>query len=198
MSRVLAYLENKKAQPPPILLEGQDAANRIIRSGHESPSIIGFNSIEAERLRLKQGDEVQVAPEDTGKFFYWKFVVISAEHEKICTGRSFPTLGRLIALNREEVVLQVQGQEGIVHVHFPRLGFTIQRTVKEKLWLTCCNMYSKKFENKFDSAPHERMLDIGLQKPMFCNTSKMRDLIYLFRILSTISDQTLWIPKKPR
>jgi len=71
MSRVLAYLENKKkAQPPPILLEGQDAANQIIRSGHESPSIVGFNSIEAERLRLKQGDEVQVAPEDTGKFFF--------------------------------------------------------------------------------------------------------------------------------
>jgi len=83
MSRVLAYLENKKkAQLPPILLEGQDAANRIIRSGHESPSIIGFNSIEAERLRLKQGDEVQVAPEDTGKFFFWKLIVVPAELEK--------------------------------------------------------------------------------------------------------------------
>jgi len=83
MSRVSAYLENKKkVQPAPVLLEGQDAANQIIRSGHESPSIVGFNSIEAERLRLQQGDEVQVAPEDTGNFFYRKLVVILAELEK--------------------------------------------------------------------------------------------------------------------
>lgn len=114
MSRVSIFLENKKkTRPAPVLLKGQDAADQIIRSDHESPSVVGFNNTEAERLDLKQWDEVKVAPEDTG--------------------RSFPTVGKLVALNREEVVLQVQGQGGITHVHFPRLGFTVRRAVKGKL-----------------------------------------------------------------
>ena len=143
MSRVSIFLENKKkTRPAPVLLKGQDAADQTIRSDHESPSVVGFNNTEAERLDLKQWDEVKVAPEDTGNFFRWCHV-ISAELEKICSGRSFPTVGKLVALNREEVVLQVQGQGGITHVHFPRLGFTIRRAVKGKLWSTCCNLYAK-------------------------------------------------------
>lgn len=64
------FLENKKkTRPAPVLLKGQDAADQTIRSDHESPSVVGFSNTEAERLDLKQWDEVRVAPEDTGNFF---------------------------------------------------------------------------------------------------------------------------------
>lgn len=114
LSRVSAFLENKKKnQPVPIMIKGEDAADQIVNSVHESLSIVGFNNTEAERLGLEQGDEVKVAPQDTG--------------------RTFPTVGKLVALNREEVIVQVQGQRGAIHAHFPRLGFVIQPTVKGKL-----------------------------------------------------------------
>ncbi|KAJ3571432.1 hypothetical protein NP233_g3763 [Leucocoprinus birnbaumii] len=114
LSRVSAFLENKKRNSQaPVLIKGEEAADKISKSNHEPLSIVGFNSTEAGRLGLKQGDKVKVAPEDTG--------------------RAFLTVGNLVALNREEVIVQVQGQKGVFHVHFPRLGFMIQPAVKGKL-----------------------------------------------------------------
>lgn len=43
--------------------------------------------------------------------------------------RTFITTGKLVALNREEAIIQVQGRDGIVHAHFPRLGFSFEPAV---------------------------------------------------------------------
>ncbi|KAF9451685.1 hypothetical protein P691DRAFT_807033 [Macrolepiota fuliginosa MF-IS2] len=109
LSRMSAHLEDKAHnQPSPRKLGGEEAAQLITSSPHESLSIVSFITTEADRLQLRQGDEVKIAPEDTA--------------------RNFPTIGKLVALNREEVIIQVQGQKGVIHAHFPRLGFTIQPT----------------------------------------------------------------------
>ena len=41
-----------------------------------------------------------------------------------------PTVGRLLALSREESVVEVKGQAGIIRCHFPRLEFSV-RVAKE-------------------------------------------------------------------
>jgi hypothetical protein len=62
-----AFLENKKRyQAVPIVVKGEDAADQIGSLAHESLSIVGFNTTEAERLGLEKGDDIKVAPEDTG------------------------------------------------------------------------------------------------------------------------------------
>jgi hypothetical protein len=44
-----------------------------------------------------------------------------------CTGKNYPTIGTLVGLNKEEVVIRVKGTSGTpLHVHFPRLGFAIR------------------------------------------------------------------------
>jgi len=68
----------------------------------------GFDVAEAERLGLTLAQTVAVTPTDTGK--------------------NHPTVGKLVGLNGEEVVIQVKGTCGTpLHVHFPRLGFAIRR-----------------------------------------------------------------------
>jgi len=67
----------------------------------------GFNATEGERLGLKLGQTVAVTPTDTGK--------------------NHPTVGTLIGLNKEEVVILVKGTSGTpLHAHFPRLNFSIR------------------------------------------------------------------------
>lgn len=62
-----AFIDNKKnTQTAPRKLKGTDAADLITSLPHESLSVVGFNTMEAERLGLRQGDEIQVFPEDTG------------------------------------------------------------------------------------------------------------------------------------
>lgn len=39
---------------------------------------------------------------------------------------SNPTVGKLVALNVEQVVLEVKGEKGIVRAHFPRIGYMIK------------------------------------------------------------------------
>jgi len=44
-----------------------------------------------------------------------------------CTGKNHPTVGTLVGLNKEEVIIQVKGTSGTpLHVHFPRLNFVIR------------------------------------------------------------------------
>lgn len=63
-----AFLEKKRStQPTPQLLSGADAARLVISSPYESLTIVGFNATEAERLGLKQGEQINVAPEDVGR-----------------------------------------------------------------------------------------------------------------------------------
>ena len=110
------FIKQKRgSQQAPQRIDGLDAAKAIVSSGHESSDVVGFDAIEASRLRVDQGCLVKVAPEDTG--------------------RNFPTTGKLIGLNREEVVVEVQGSQGFVKCHFPRLGFIIRHASSGRLWI---------------------------------------------------------------
>jgi len=62
---------------------------------------------------LQQGEDVFVAPEDTG--------------------RTYPTTGKLVALNNEEVVIEIKAAGNLLHCHFPRLGYTIRPVTSNKL-----------------------------------------------------------------
>lgn len=115
--------KEKNNQAIPRKLQGADAGNLVASSSHESLSIVGFNTLDADRLGLKKGDMVQVAPEDTGKTP--SHLLAFAEYIT-SLARNFPALGKIVALNEEEVIIQVQGQAGMLHAHFPRLGFSIK------------------------------------------------------------------------
>ncbi|KIP07677.1 hypothetical protein PHLGIDRAFT_29881 [Phlebiopsis gigantea 11061_1 CR5-6] len=90
-------------------ISGTDAAKVICSSSYENVDSIGFDTAEANRLGVKQGDFVSIVPTDLGKV---------------------PTLGRLIALSKVESVIVTSGSAGQVHCHFPRLEFSI-RVAKE-------------------------------------------------------------------
>jgi len=115
IDRLSQFLNKLKVtQTPPVRLDGLVAAQKIVSSSHESYSIVGFDSIEATRLGLKEEQMVQVTAEDNS--------------------RNYHTVGKLVALNREEVVLEVQGSKGLIRCHFPRLGFSIKtQSVGSKL-----------------------------------------------------------------
>ncbi|KAF5321045.1 hypothetical protein D9619_000278 [Psilocybe cf. subviscida] len=109
LDRVTLHIGTLKAShPKPNILSGAAAAAEILSGAHDPYEIVGFDEREAERLNVKKGDKVNIAPEDTG--------------------RNHPTAGKLVALNREEFVLEVQPKvhtDGVVRVHFPRLGFSV-------------------------------------------------------------------------
>jgi len=107
INRVNEFLNKLRlTQTPPASLDGLIAAQRIVSSNHEFYSVVGFDSIEATRLGLKEGQVIQVTAEDNA--------------------RNYHTVGKLVALNQEEVVLEVQGSKGLIRCHFPRLGFSIK------------------------------------------------------------------------
>ncbi|KAH8827584.1 hypothetical protein DL96DRAFT_1599528 [Flagelloscypha sp. PMI_526] len=62
--------------------------------------------IESQRLSVQFGDIVSIYPEDTG--------------------RDGVTTGRLIELDSKEVVIEVEGQAGMIRCHFLRSGYRIQ------------------------------------------------------------------------
>lgn len=69
-------------------------------------------------LTIGQGLKVSIAPDDTG--------------------RDDPTIGTLVGLNPEEVVIEpvkLDGKEAVVDVavHFPRIGFVIRPVREAKL-----------------------------------------------------------------
>ncbi|KDR83782.1 hypothetical protein GALMADRAFT_236147 [Galerina marginata CBS 339.88] len=103
----------RQSQSPPIKVQGADAATNITSSAYESYDVVGFDKTEATRLHVALGDMVQIAPEDTG--------------------RNYPTVGKLVALNREELTLEVKGSKGLIRCHFPRLGFFVRPVSPSKL-----------------------------------------------------------------
>ncbi|KAF5321044.1 hypothetical protein D9619_000279 [Psilocybe cf. subviscida] len=109
LDRVTLHIGGLKAsQPKPEVLSVAGAAAEILNGPHEPYDIIGFDECEAERLIVKKGNAVKVAPEETG--------------------RNQPVVGTLVALNREELVLEVKSKlqtNGVARVHFPRLGFSV-------------------------------------------------------------------------
>ena len=55
------------SQTPPVKIDGLLAAQKIISSSYEPYSVVGFDSTEATRLGLKEGQMVQVTAQDNGK-----------------------------------------------------------------------------------------------------------------------------------
>ncbi|PPQ72196.1 hypothetical protein CVT26_006927 [Gymnopilus dilepis] len=114
LDRLTALISNERqGQPPPIKLHGEEAATKIASSTHESYGVVGFDVRDASRLGFAVGDTVQVAPVDTGK--------------------NKPTTGKLVALSREQIVLEVRGSKGLIRCHFPRLGFSAKSASLAKL-----------------------------------------------------------------
>ncbi|KAF9534889.1 hypothetical protein CPB83DRAFT_843106 [Crepidotus variabilis] len=114
LNRMSNLIKAKQSQlGKPSKLSGSDAANKIISSTHEGYERVGFDDDEAQRWKVKRGDIIAVAPEDTG--------------------RDWPTIGKLVALGSEELILEVQGSEGLSRVHFPRIGYTLKPAVGSKL-----------------------------------------------------------------
>jgi hypothetical protein len=116
---VTKFLEARGKPPTP--LSGQDAAQAICSSAFDD--YVGFDLVDAGRLGIELGQTVSVAPSDTGKF-----ALCFLPHEIFthATGRNHPTTGKLVGLNGEECVLEVQGSSGSpVRCHFPRLNFNM-------------------------------------------------------------------------
>lgn len=86
-------------------LTADEAAKVIASSSHEDVKAIGFEAAEGARLGVKLGEVVSIMPLDSGRI---------------------PTSGPLLALNREESVIEVKGKAGTFHVHFPRLEFSVR------------------------------------------------------------------------
>lgn len=60
------YLDGKK-QSTPTTLDHLEAARTITSSPYDDANI-GIDAVEAERLQVKTGDLVSIAPTDTGEF----------------------------------------------------------------------------------------------------------------------------------
>ncbi|KAJ7853646.1 hypothetical protein B0H14DRAFT_3653591 [Mycena olivaceomarginata] len=117
IARVTAYLGRLKQSRPEVpKITGKDAAARISAASFEPYNIVGFDAREGARLGLKSGDEVSVAPDDSGHAGFWH-----------CR--------ELVALNREEFVVETKGSVGLTRCHFPRVMFTarLAATAKSKL-----------------------------------------------------------------
>ncbi|EKM59834.1 uncharacterized protein PHACADRAFT_250570 [Phanerochaete carnosa HHB-10118-sp] len=109
IDRVAKHIKEaqKSNAATPEKLTAEDAAKLIASASHEDEKSVGFEAVEAARLSVKLGDMVSVCPTDSGKV---------------------PTIGRLLALNREESVVEIKGKAGIFRCHFPRLEFAVQPT----------------------------------------------------------------------
>ncbi|KAH8106019.1 hypothetical protein BXZ70DRAFT_917812 [Cristinia sonorae] len=83
-----------------------DDGARIICNTPEQPNLLRNSQVEALRLGLILGQTVSVSPSDNGKV---------------------PTTGKLLAIDSEEVVVEVLGSAGRVQCHFPRLNFSVQQ-----------------------------------------------------------------------
>ncbi|KAF8915912.1 hypothetical protein CPB85DRAFT_1292377 [Mucidula mucida] len=112
LSRTTEYLSNLKSTLSVTKITGDEAAKRIASGTHEDYFVVGFDLVEAMRLGLKDGEIVQVTPDDTG--------------------RAFPTTGRLIGLSQEEYVLETTSSFGVFKCHFPRIGFTVRVLTESK------------------------------------------------------------------
>ncbi|KAI1786679.1 hypothetical protein LXA43DRAFT_1032860 [Ganoderma leucocontextum] len=93
ISRMSAFIAEEDAAHKAVLdnLTGERAAELITSSVSADLNVVNFDEVEASRLKVKLRDLVSVAPTDNGKV---------------------PTVGKLVALNREEVVVETVGSSG--------------------------------------------------------------------------------------
>lgn len=121
IARMSKYLEGN-TNPEIPTISGHDAA-KIITSGLFEDDV-GFDIVEGQRLGLELGQIISIAPDDTGRLLF-PFNHIFTHHRYI--GKNHPTTGKLVALNREEFVIEVQGSLGSpVRCHLPRLSFNLE------------------------------------------------------------------------
>ncbi|KAJ7144686.1 hypothetical protein C8R46DRAFT_1232533 [Mycena filopes] len=114
LARLTTYFARLKLNHAPVPeITGKDAAERIVAASFEPYDVVGFDAREGGRLGLNAGDEISIAPDDTGK--------------------TFATVGKLVGLNREEFVLEVKGRVGLVRCHFPRVMFTARLAANPEL-----------------------------------------------------------------
>lgn len=115
-------------------ISGARAAENITTSTTEDPKVVGFDEVEAARLGVKLQQTVSVTPSDNGT---------TAETRSLCLGvlkvarrrltGKVPTIGPLIALNKEEITIQTEGSAGAVYCHFPRLYYVVKPEAASKL-----------------------------------------------------------------
>ncbi|OSX60114.1 hypothetical protein POSPLADRAFT_1058293 [Postia placenta MAD-698-R-SB12] len=107
ISRITTLLEDlrKENAAPFEAITGQEAAELISSSQREDLDVIGFDSVEASRLNVAKGEMVAVMPRDYGQV---------------------PTCGKLLALSREEVVIETGNASIMLRCHFPRLNFSVR------------------------------------------------------------------------
>ncbi|KAJ7162061.1 hypothetical protein C8R46DRAFT_1164342 [Mycena filopes] len=114
LARLTTYFARLKLNHAPVPeITGKDAAERIVAASFEPYDVVGFDAREGGRLGLNAGDEISIAPDDTGTMF--------------------ATVGKLVGLNREEFVLEVKGRVGLVRCHFPRVMFTARLAANPEL-----------------------------------------------------------------
>ncbi|KAL6305895.1 hypothetical protein BKA93DRAFT_777208 [Sparassis latifolia] len=112
LSTVTAYIDGRQKTGASAFedITGEQAAKLIGSSPCEDVSAVRFDDVEAARLDVKLGEDVSVEPQDSGKV---------------------PSVGKLIALNREEAVIETRGSTGdVIRCHFPRLNFSIKALQK--------------------------------------------------------------------
>lgn len=102
----------KQKTKKPVRITGEDARNHIFNAGANDPSR-GVDS--NDPTGLKEGDEVEVFPVDTG-----------------FTHRD---TGKLVTLNGKEIAIEVQTKTAgeTVVLHVPRWGFRVQRPSSSKM-----------------------------------------------------------------
>ena len=71
-----AYIAKEEALHKPVLdgLSGERAAALITSSVSADVNVVGFDELEASRLKVKLRDWVSVAPSDTGMWQYSSYV----------------------------------------------------------------------------------------------------------------------------
>ena len=71
-----AYIAKEHAAHNPILdiLSGERAAALITSSVSVDLNVVGFDAVEASRLKVKLGDVVSAAPADNGTFRYPSYI----------------------------------------------------------------------------------------------------------------------------
>ncbi|POR38634.1 Uncharacterized protein TPAR_01151 [Tolypocladium paradoxum] len=98
----------KKKMAKPRTLSGEEAAKLITGSAfHDSEGNVDAADFVAEAQCLKKGDPVTVSPTDTGA--------------------SRTDAGKLVSMDKDEVVFETTAEGGSVRVHAPRHGFRVQK-----------------------------------------------------------------------
>ncbi|PNY28370.1 Uncharacterized protein TCAP_01702 [Tolypocladium capitatum] len=102
-----AVVAAKKNMAEPRTLSGEEAAELITKSAfHDAQGSVDAEDFVVEAQGLKNGDVVTVSPTDTGA--------------------SKKDAGRLVSMDKNEVVFETKAEGGSVRVHAPRHGFRVR------------------------------------------------------------------------